>query len=76
MAIRAALERLIAGGTKLLFGSDRENRTNLFAIDLEDGRITQRGTHEELVLQDGFYRRIYRLQTRLEEESEERNASL
>jgi oligogalacturonide lyase len=30
-----------AGGTKLLFGSDRENRANLFSIDLESGEITQ-----------------------------------
>ncbi|RKY03352.1 oligogalacturonide lyase [Candidatus Poribacteria bacterium] len=28
-------------GRKLLFGSDRENRTNLFALDLETGEITQ-----------------------------------
>lgn len=30
-----------AGGKKMLFGSDRENRTNLFSIDLESGGITQ-----------------------------------
>ena len=30
-----------AGGRKLLFGSDRENRTNLFGIDLESGEIAQ-----------------------------------
>jgi oligogalacturonide lyase len=29
------------GGRKLLFGSDRGNRTNLFGIDLESGEITQ-----------------------------------
>jgi len=29
------------GGRRLLFGSDRENRTNLFSIDLESGEITQ-----------------------------------
>ncbi len=29
------------GGRKLLFGSDRENRTNLFGLDLESGEITQ-----------------------------------
>jgi len=28
-------------GRKMLFGSDRENRTNLFSIDLETGGITQ-----------------------------------
>jgi len=30
-----------AGGRKMLFGSDRNNRTNLYAIDLESGEITQ-----------------------------------
>ena len=29
------------GGRRLLFGSDRDNRTNLFGIDLQDGSITQ-----------------------------------
>lgn len=29
------------GGRKLLFGSDRGNRTNLFGIDLSSGEITQ-----------------------------------
>jgi len=30
-----------AGGSKLLFGSDRDNRTNLFSIDLATFEITQ-----------------------------------
>ena len=29
------------GDSKLLIGSDRENRTNLFSIDLHTGEITQ-----------------------------------
>ncbi len=29
------------GGRKLLFGSDRRNRSNLFGVDLESGEITQ-----------------------------------
>ncbi|HEX2951152.1 MAG TPA: oligogalacturonate lyase family protein, partial [Armatimonadota bacterium] len=29
------------GGRKLLFGSDRENRTNLFSVDLASGEICQ-----------------------------------
>lgn len=29
------------GGRKLLFGSDRENRTNLFSLELSSGAITQ-----------------------------------
>ena len=30
-----------AGGHKLLFGSDRSNRTNLYSIDLRNGAIRQ-----------------------------------
>ncbi len=29
------------GGRKLLFGSDRGNRTNLYGVDLASGAITQ-----------------------------------
>lgn len=35
---------------------------------VEDGRITQQGTHEELIHQDGLYGRIFNIQTALEEE--------
>jgi oligogalacturonide lyase len=30
-----------AGGTRLLFGSDRDNRTNLFSVDVATGEIDQ-----------------------------------
>lgn len=30
-----------AGGNKLLFGSDRNNRTNLFCVELATGEIEQ-----------------------------------
>ena len=35
---------------------------------LEQGEIVQRGTHQELLTQDGLYRRIYELQLRPQEE--------
>lgn len=38
------------GGRALLFGSDRENRTNLFGVDLESGAITQLTDLEPLPL--------------------------
>jgi len=34
-------------------------------IVLEDGHISQEGTHDELVKQDGLYKRIYDIQTRM-----------
>ena len=30
---------------------------------LENGRITQSGTHDELIKRDGLYRRIYEIQS-------------
>ncbi|MFN8533995.1 MAG: ABC transporter ATP-binding protein [Dehalococcoidia bacterium] len=37
-------------------------------VVLEGGRIVERGTHQDLVENDGFYRRIYDLQLRDQEE--------
>ena len=37
-------------------------------IVLQNGRVAQTGTHEELIRQDGLYRRIYLIQSALEEE--------
>ena len=33
---------------------------------LEDGRISESGTHEELVSREGMYRRIYEIQNAVE----------
>jgi ATP-binding cassette subfamily B multidrug efflux pump len=32
-------------------------------VILEDGRITEQGTHDELILQNGYYAELYKLQT-------------
>ena len=37
---------------------------------LDHGRIVQRGKHEELMAQEGIYRRIYDMQARIEVELE------
>jgi len=37
---------------------------------LEDGRIIQSGTHEELIKEEGMYKRIWSIQSSLEEELE------
>ena len=38
---------------------------------VDQGRIVQRGTHEELLAQDGLYQEIYHLQLRDQEEAME-----
>ena len=35
---------------------------------LEDGKIAQQGTHEELIHQSGLYQKVYRIQAALEDE--------
>ncbi len=35
---------------------------------LDRGRVVQRGTHAELTAQRGYYRRIFELQARIEDE--------
>ena len=37
-------------------------------IVIQDGKVAQQGTHEELIQQEGLYKRIYQIQTSLEEE--------
>jgi ATP-binding cassette subfamily B protein len=37
---------------------------------MDQGRIIQKGTHDELITQEGTYRKIYELQTRIDEELE------
>ncbi|MEX0775108.1 MAG: oligogalacturonate lyase family protein [Phycisphaeraceae bacterium] len=41
------------GGRKLLLGSDRNNRSNLFSVDLDSGQITQH-TDSDLACQTAF----------------------
>ena len=38
---------------------------------LDGGRIVQRGTHAERTAQTGYYRRIFELQARIEDELEQ-----
>ncbi len=47
---------LIAHRVTTLMGADR-------VIVLDQGRVVQEGPHDELIKQDGIYRRVYELQT-------------
>jgi len=39
-----------------------------FIVVLEDGRVSEIGTHEELIHREGLYQKIYRIQSALEDE--------
>lgn len=70
--IRAALERLMQGRTTFIIAHRIQSLMNADQIIvLEKGRIIQHGTHDELAAQDGFYRKIYDLQARIEDELEQ-----
>jgi ATP-binding cassette subfamily B protein len=70
-AIREALMSLTPKRTTFIIAHRIQSVMNADLILVMDkGRIIQKGTHEELLIQDGMYRRIYDLQTRIDEELE------
>lgn len=69
--IRNALEELMHDRTTFIIAHRVQSVMNADQIlVLEHGRITQRGSHRELVKQDGLYRQIYELQAKIETEVE------
>jgi len=67
--IQQALAELMAGRTTFVIAQRLRTLKQADAIlVLADGRIVQRGTHDELVAQPGLYRRIYDLQLRDQED--------
>jgi ATP-binding cassette subfamily B protein len=73
--IREALNRLLAGRTTFIIAHRIQTlmRADLILV-LDGGRIVQRGVHEELLGQEGIYRRIYDMQARIEVELEQEMA--
>lgn len=75
MAIRRELKKRRKGVTTFIIS----HRISTLAeadliLVLEEGRITQSGSHEELVAQEGLYQRIWNIQNALEEEMQEQLA--
>jgi ATP-binding cassette subfamily B protein len=69
--IRAALEALMKDRTTFIIAHRVQSVmiADLILV-MDKGEIVQMGTHEELLAQDGMYRTIYEIQTRIEEELE------
>jgi ATP-binding cassette subfamily B protein len=66
--IQQALAELMAGRTTLIIAQRlRTLKMASCILVLEGGRIVQRGTHDDLVAQEGLYQRIYDLQLRDQE---------
>ncbi len=67
--IREALRELLPGRATFIITHRIQTAMQADRILVMDkGEILQRGTHEELLAQEGLYRRIYDLQARIEEE--------
>ena len=69
--IRTALERLMQGRTSFIIAHRVQSLmiADLILV-LQGGRIVQRGSHAELVGEEGLYRQIHAAQTRIEVELE------
>ena len=63
--LQEALDEAIKGRTTFVIAHrlSTVRRADLILV-LDDGEIVERGTHDELLARDGFYRRIYDLQLR------------
>jgi len=69
--IRQALQNLMRGRTTFLIAHRIQTVMDAdLILVFHQGSIVQRGTHAQLVAQEGFYRRIYEAQTRMEQEFE------
>jgi ATP-binding cassette subfamily B protein len=74
--IRAALKRLMEHRTTFLI-AHRIQSVMLADLILvfDDGQIVQHGTHKELLAQEGIYRKVFDIQTMIEEEVQREVAS-
>ncbi|MFO7624687.1 MAG: ABC transporter ATP-binding protein [Anaerolineales bacterium] len=69
--IRQALEGLMQGRTTFIIAHRIQSVMNAdLILVMENGRIVQSGIHEDLMKESGMYRRIFDIQTRIEDELE------
>jgi len=63
--VQEAIDRLMKGRTNLVIAhrlSTIKNADKIVVV--EDGKVRQIGTHEELIGEEGIYRKLYRMQIR------------
>jgi ATP-binding cassette subfamily B protein len=71
-AIRGALEMLIPGRTTFIIAHRIQTVMSAdLILVLQDGEIAQKGDHETLLAQEGTYRQLFNLQSRIEDELQE-----
>jgi ATP-binding cassette subfamily B protein len=69
--IREALAHLMQGRTTFIIAHRIQSVMGAdLILVLDQGQIVQRGTHDELMMEQGIYRRIYDMQARIEDELE------
>lgn len=68
-SINTALDELMEGRTTFIIAHRIQTlkRADRILV-LDEGRIVEEGTHAELIRGNGFYRDVFKLQTRIEEE--------
>ncbi len=75
--IRNALDELIPGRTTFIIAHRVQSVMEAdMILVIDKGAIVQSGTHDELLAQEGLYRRIYDLQSQIEDELQEDLASV
>ena len=75
--VQEALERLMVGRTTVIIAHrlSTVQKANRIAV-LDQGRLVELGTHEDLLALEGLYAKLYRLQFRTENQAEHNRVGL